>query len=277
VSTPALSVVVRAKNEAAGIGRTLEILAGQTIADRSEVIVVDSGSSDSTVAIARSSGARIVEIPARDFTYGGALNTGCAQARGEFVVALSAHAYPYDETWLERLAAVFEDPRVACACGYETGPDGGPLEAAVLQDADHALTHQRFGYSNAAGAFRAELWRERPFREDLPGTEDKEWSLYWLRQGWLCLVDPALAVDHTHGGESIPLTYRRAYREYAGLAMYADVAPYRIGDLGREWWRGDPAWPSRLRARASRRRAAKLAGKYRGLRAAGGADPGPPR
>ena len=39
-----------------------------------------------------------------------------------------------------------------------------------------AAGYPRWGYSNAAGAFRAELWRERHFREDLPGAEDKEWA-----------------------------------------------------------------------------------------------------
>ena len=54
---------------------------------------------------------------------------------------------------------------------------------------------REWGFANGAGAFRAELWRERPFREDLPGCEDKEWALHWLDRGYGCLIDPALAVD----------------------------------------------------------------------------------
>jgi rhamnosyltransferase len=271
------SVVVRAKDEAAGIGRTLEILRGQTIAADAETIVVDSGSSDGTVGIARSAGARVVEMRPEEFTFGRSLNLGCSQATGEILVALSAHAYPPDERWLERMVAAFDDERVACACGYETAPGGGKLEEAVLQDEAHAMRYPRFGYSNASGAFRAQLWRERHFREDMPGTEDKEWAFHWLRSGWLALVDPGLAVEHSHGGESLPLTYQRALREYTGLGMYADLDPYGISELAREWWRGEPAWPSALRARVSRRRAARLAGKYRGLRAGAGARIGASR
>jgi rhamnosyltransferase len=271
------SVVVRTKDESESIGRTLEILRGQTIAADAETIVVDSGSSDGTVGIARSAGARIVEMKAEEFNFGRSLNLGCSHAKGNILVALSAHAYPPDERWLERMVAAFDDERVACACGYDTAPDGGRLDGPVLQDEGHALRYPRFGYSNASGAFRAELWRERPFREDMPGTEDKEWSLHWLKKGWLCLVDPGLSVDHSHGGESMPLTYQRALREYTGLGMYADVEAYGLPALAREWWCGDPAWPSALRARVSRRRAARLAGKYRGLRAGAGARAEAPR
>ena len=42
-AVPAVSVVIRAKDEAPSIGRTLDLLARQTIADRVETIVVDSG------------------------------------------------------------------------------------------------------------------------------------------------------------------------------------------------------------------------------------------
>ncbi|MEL6926078.1 MAG: glycosyltransferase, partial [Bacteroidota bacterium] len=51
-----ISVVVMTLNEAANIGRCLDSV--QSIAD--EIVVVDSGSTDATVAIAQSKGARIV-------------------------------------------------------------------------------------------------------------------------------------------------------------------------------------------------------------------------
>ena len=56
------SIVIRAYNEEKHIGRLLEGIRQQTIKDV-EVILVDSGSTDSTVAIAESYGAKIVRIP----------------------------------------------------------------------------------------------------------------------------------------------------------------------------------------------------------------------
>jgi rhamnosyltransferase len=63
------SVVIRAYNEEKHIGRLLEGIQHQTAKDV-EVILVDSGSSDSTVSIAESFGAKVVHIPAQEFTFG---------------------------------------------------------------------------------------------------------------------------------------------------------------------------------------------------------------
>jgi rhamnosyltransferase len=267
VSTePLVRVVIRAKDEAAKIGTTLARLHAQTIADRMEIVVVDSGSSDRTVAIAREGGARVIDIPAESFTYGGALNTGCEGATTPLLVALSAHSPPPDERWLERMLRPFADERVACACGYFKGPDGEPLAGRVLQDIELARRHPVWGYSNSAGAFRTELWRERPFRQDMPATEDKEWAWHWLEQGWLALIDPRLATEHTHRDEGPLQTYRRAWNVWRGFSMYLDLEPYGGRELVREWWTGLDGYRSHRRARTGWRRAAVLAGKWRGRR-----------
>jgi rhamnosyltransferase len=260
-----ISVVIRAKNEAAGIGRTLALLAAQ-IEPAEQVIVVDSGSADATAAIARDHGAEVVEIPAASFTFGGALNTGCEAATGELIVALSAHAYPTDPGWLARMAATFADDRVACASGERFGPDGAPLAGPLVQDATLLRRRPLWGYSNAAGGFRADLWRERPWRADMPGTEDKEWSLHWMDRGRVTVIDPALLVEHDHSHDPVVEQYRRARREAEGLAMMVDLPAYGVRDLTREWWSGRGSYRSAARARLSPRRAAKLAGGFAGRR-----------
>ena len=262
-----VSVVVRAKNEQEGIGRTLELVASQQVEAEVEVIVVDSGSTDRTVEIARRHGARILEIPASSFTYGGALNDGCAAAAGEILVALSAHAYPTDPTWLAAMLEAFEDPAVACASGLSHGPDGTPLRSPVVQDAERARRHPEWGYSNAAGGFRAELWRQRGFRTDMPASEDKEWALHWLDRGHRVVLDPALEVDHDHSKDGMRDQYDRARRDVIGVAMaFGGPPPYPLRQLLRDWWAGWDGYDSALRARLSHRRAARLAGTYMGHR-----------
>ena len=106
------SIVIRAYNEEKHIGRLLEGIRQQTIKDV-EIILVDSGSTDSTVAIAESFGARIVRIPSDEFTFGRSLNFGVRAATREFVVIASAHVYPVYPDWLESLLSPFEDQQVA--------------------------------------------------------------------------------------------------------------------------------------------------------------------
>jgi rhamnosyltransferase len=266
MSAPVASVVVRSKDEAASIGRLLDILRGQTIADRLELIIVDSGSSDGTVAIARERGIGPIEIPAESFTFGGALNTGCAAATAPIIVALSAHAFPPDQGWAERMVGAFDDERVACVFGDDLGPDGRPLREPVMQDAAHAREHPFWGYSNSAGGFRATLWRERPWRTDMPGTEDKEWAWHWLERGWLVRVDPGLRVDHDHSHDPLRDTFVRSRREWVGYAMYLDLPDYPLSAAVRRWWSERDGHANAARARMSPWRAARLAGEWAGRR-----------
>jgi len=264
-----VSVVIRVRDEAGSLRELLERLAAQTA--EHELVVVDSGSRDGSPAVARSAGARVLELPAAAFTFGRALNRGAAASSAEVVVALSAHAFPRDAEWLARMAAALEDPAVACVFGPSHDWAARPLRAPVRQDAALAAEHPEWGYSNGAGAFRAALWRERPFREDLPACEDREWALWALRErAAVCLLDPALAVDHDHSRDSLRASFARYAREARGYALFLeDRPPYGARELAREWW-SDQGWHrSRARARLDPRRAVRLAGKWWGSRCPG--------
>jgi rhamnosyltransferase len=264
-----ISVIVRALNEHGPLRRCLEILAAQEVMDRGvEVVVVDGGSHDSTPAVAAAAGAKVVVLSPQAWSYGGALNLGAANACGDVLVAVSAHAFPPDKGWLARVVEPLDDPRVACACGDPYGPDGRPLRRRVVQDAGLARQLPDWGYSNAAGAFRGELWRRRPFRADLAGCEDKEWSWHWLQQGYTCVIDPDLVLEHDHTHDPVTRIYRRAAVEWEGYGTYLDLTRYGPARLCAEWWSDTRWYDSPWRARLSHRRAARLLGGYVGRRRA---------
>lgn len=268
--SPRCSVVVRTKNEAPFIARVLDLLAAQTLAEEGglEVIVVDSGSTDHTLAVVHARPeVRLIEIPAESFTYGGALNTGAEAATAPIIAALSAHALPYDDHWLERLVACFDDPQVAAASGELVDWDDEPLTSRRVQDLELAQRNPYWGYSNVAGAFRAELWREHPFRTDLAAAEDKEFAWHWLHEGRTVAIDPELAVEHDHDNDPLVVVYRRSRAKWLAFSMYLEVPDYPPSALARDWWTGRGPWRSHARARLSPRRATELLGRYAGLRA----------
>ena len=83
------SAIVRVKDEAGPIRHALDSLRRQTVPV--EIVVVDSGSTDGTLEVARAVADRLVEISPERFTYGHALNVGAAAASGRVHIALSAH------------------------------------------------------------------------------------------------------------------------------------------------------------------------------------------
>jgi rhamnosyltransferase len=267
VPAPRISVIIRARDEERSIGRCLELIAAQETGDMGvETIVVDSGSRDRTGAIAREAGASLLRVAPSAFSFGGALNLGAATARGAILVALSADAFLPDPGWLGRLAGILEDSVVACASASRHLPDGAVLEHRIVLDADAVSGSPGWGYSNAAGGFRAELWRQRPFREDLPGCEDLEWAAYWLQRGHLCVIDPGLLVDHDHTHDPVLRIFERARREARGIAMFAPPPPYGLRALAHDWWSDLRFYESAWKARLSHRRAAWLLGTYAGRR-----------
>lgn len=269
MATGGVSVIVRARDEEESLERCLSAIAGQRgVGKAAELIVVDGGSRDGTVAVARRHGAGVATVPPGPYSYGGALNLGAAMATGSILVALSAHALAPDEGWLARLTAPFaQDAAVACACGDVYGPDGRRLRGPITQDEALARRRPEWGYSNAAGAFRADLWRRRGFREDLGACEDKEWALHWLAEGYACRVDPALAVEHDHTHDPLRAIYARARREATAYAQFLGPRPAPPRQLFAEWWSDLRWYDSATRARLSPRRVARLAGAYAGRRA----------
>lgn len=87
------SVIVPAFNEAAGIAETVARCKA-VCGPGDEVVVVDDGSRDETVARARAAGARVVRLP-KNRGKATALRIGFAHARNEVVVTIDAdRTYP---------------------------------------------------------------------------------------------------------------------------------------------------------------------------------------
>ena len=183
------SVIIRAKDKADTIGLTLRALRGQTRAV--EIVVVDSGSTDGTLEIARRWADRVVEIPAESFSYGRALNIGAAVSSGSVHFALSAHCVPKRADWVEHSLSLYDDDRIAATNQARVTPRGEPILDRYIQTRDDALRHPGWGFSNHAASWRADVWAALPFREDLPACEDKEWSWRVLAAGWGIAYCPA--------------------------------------------------------------------------------------
>jgi glycosyltransferase involved in cell wall biosynthesis len=132
------TVIVPAFNAAATIGRTLDALARQSGAGEFETIVVDDGSTDDTVAIARAApGVRV--LTQRQGGAAAARNRGAAEASGEVLAFTDSDCMP-TPGWLAAGLRALADADVVQ--GRVTPPPGvalGPFDRSLWIERETGL------------------------------------------------------------------------------------------------------------------------------------------
>ena len=207
---PATSVVIPVLNAEPYLPALLDSFARQAPRPPGEVILVDSGSTDRTVALAAGRpGVRV--IPIERFSHGRARNLGALAAGGEVVVFLSQDALPADERWLAELLAPFDDPQVAAAYSRQIPrPDANPMERHWLESrvpdgepVSRAAGPGEFSmdlvfFSNVSSAVRREALLAHPFDEELIMSEDQQFSRDVITAGMAVVYQPHSVVVHSH-------------------------------------------------------------------------------
>lgn len=123
--TPRLSVVVPSYNDGPMLERCLTALEEQTRRP-DEVVVVDNGSTDSTVDVAQAHGARVVTELERGIPQ--ATAAGLDAADGDVVARLDADSLP-PRNWAARVASAFErDPGLDVLSGPGVYYDATPIQ-----------------------------------------------------------------------------------------------------------------------------------------------------
>jgi glycosyltransferase involved in cell wall biosynthesis len=214
------SIIVRAFNEEEHIGRLLTGISQQNISDF-EVILVDSGSTDATIAIASAVNWHfpviIVRIEPEQFSFGRSLNLGISEAHGELIVIASAHVYPVYPDWLERLLSPFDSPNVGLTYGKQRGNASTRLsEHQIFAHwyPEHSQTQQNNPFcNNANAAIRRNLWQEHHYDETLSGLEDLEWARWATEQNHYISYVAEAEIIHIH--EDSPKGIYNRYRREA--------------------------------------------------------------
>lgn len=214
------SVVIVTKNQKGFLQQTLPILLHQKFFGGYETIVVDSGSTDGAVGLVKSLPVKLVQIPPENFNYASAFNLGASWAKGEFLVRLSGDCIPQRIDFLTELLRPFSDPRVGATYGrYSISgrPGFGFPPAWSASRFPNKLTryHIRpnfissmslmgetseklFNLAGGCCAVRKEIWKKRPFNENLAEAEDAEYAWFLHLIGYDIVYNPRAVCLHEH-------------------------------------------------------------------------------
>lgn len=218
-----ISVIIPALNEAAQIGSTLRHLEG---AGAAEVIVVDGGSSDETVQIAESLGARVLRGPANR---GMQQNLGAESATGEILLFLHADTRPPDG-FAGQVRAIL-DERGTIAGAFRFRLDASSFGFSLVERMVR-LRSKLFSlpYGDQALFMSRQAFEKAGRFADLPVLEDFDLVRRLKRVGKIQLADSAAVTSARYWRERgvWQVTWRH---QLCILGYYLGVSPSRLARL----------------------------------------------
>lgn len=276
---PLVSVVIPAWNSASTLARAIDSVLAQTWARR-EIIVVDDGSSDASLALLAGYGAQLRVVSQANGGPASARNRGLREARGQYVAFLDA-----DDHWLaEKLecqAALLEAHPEIGFCSTATvvvDMRGQPVRDWPCRAGAAPLLETLFMHSAAVSGSTSGVLARRElllaaggFDETLRGFEDPDlWIRLAARMAYACIPQALTVVVRTPNSVSgnlaamcaatlasfrknralLPPDKRGRYWHAACAGALADYAKgaYRAGRRGQALaWLLQALWHSPLR------------------------------
>ena len=249
-----VSVVIPTLNAGPEFRAVLRRLRDQHGVAELEIVAVDSGSTDETLAACRDFGVQVAAYEGPHFNHGRARTQGVARTRGEYLVFMSQDAYPVGAGAIARMAGFLAaDPTVGVASGREVPRRDADLfscwqlwtfnERILGYRADTAIgldpptlaglsPDERRKVAQVNNVFccvRRSVFAEVGLRP-LPFAEDLDFGLRVLQAGYRIAFMPTVAVVHSH----LRPTAYHLKRLFADWLAQVDLLGYEPQDWSRE-------------------------------------------
>jgi glycosyltransferase involved in cell wall biosynthesis len=215
-----ISIFIPVYNGGKLFSQCLEQIDQQTYPGTVQLIIVDSGSTDGTVELAKRCGATIEIIDKHSFHHARTRNKAVSLANFDHVVLMVQDAIPCSNKWLAELQqTLLENDVVAAYIGHVPHDDADcyaraevdfhraylGLEARV-QQIDSPETFQKISYLEALKTVRLDnvcaIYQKKALINeafpDVPFAEDLAWALKNLMAGKKIMYQPRINVKHSH-------------------------------------------------------------------------------
>ncbi|MEP1551740.1 MAG: glycosyltransferase [Paraglaciecola sp.] len=220
-----ISIIIRTYNEEKYLEELLSSIRNQATENISvETIIVDSGSNDKTLEIAKRYNCNIQHIKQEDFTFGYSLNVGCEAASGDYLVFVSGHCVPAATNWLIQLCKPLITKQVDYVYGRQLSHEKTQFSEKQIFDTNFpnkSSIPQRSNFcNNANAAMNKSLWRTLKFNESISGLEDLDFAQRAQALGYKLGYQSKSSVFHIHE-ESWSQIQHRFRREAQALKQIA--------------------------------------------------------
>jgi rhamnosyltransferase len=249
-----VSVVIPTRNAGPGFEQILQATLAQNVTGKQiEIVVVDSDSTDGTLALAERYGAKVISISPDEFNHGETRNLGIQSSRGDLVACLVQDAQPVNAEWLPALVTAVESrPEVAGAYSRQVPwPGDDALTRFVVHQWHQVQGGQRVvqalpasgglasltfperrrmcTFDDVSSMLRRDVWERFPYRP-VRFAEDMDWAKRVLQADYRIVYEPRSQVYHSH---TRPFSYNLR-RQYVDEYIVMDLLEADEGTL-RGW------------------------------------------
>jgi len=223
-----VSFIIRTLNEGKTLGevlRRIHLLIGDF---NKEIVIVDSGSKDNTLEIAKAYKCKILTISPKNWSWGRALNEGIKNSSGEIVAIISGHCFITKKDFLIKACVLLENKNVAAVYGRQLPVEHtDPFEEYELFKwypdiflyVMNARNKNFIGVSNACCVLKRKIWEKIKFNEEAKSLEDGIWAYEVINRGYDLIYSSQFTVYHSHPFDP-GYIYRKWYwRNYEGLRL----------------------------------------------------------
>lgn len=200
-----VSVVIPTYNAGEAFDDNLSMIEKQRGIDELEIIIVDSGSTDETVAICKARELKLIQMPNALCSHSFARNTGAAAASNDILLLLTQDARPSDERWLEKMIhPIISGEAAAVSCLEDTLSSSADLNYRIA-----SWNHMRFIGLNQGDVLSEGLYGMEPMElrkhaslNDVAMAIDRRVFTRFQYRGNFA-EDLALGIDLLRGGYRI--------------------------------------------------------------------------
>lgn len=252
-----VSIVIPTYNGGEIYKKSMESLMKQDYQGDKQLIVIDSGSTDNTLEVAKETGAEITQIEQKNFHHSKTRNLAVQKTKYDKVVFLVQDAIPCNNSWLSNLVESLTNHDVSAVYGKQVPHDDAELfarfevdyhasylgELPLVQrinsiDEFYQLTYddslRNIRFDNVCAIYKKEALLKIPF-PDVPFGEDMAWAFETLKCGGAVLYQPEVKVFHSHN-RNPKYRFRRAIIDTVVCAQTLgktrqDISSFTYADL----------------------------------------------
>lgn len=213
-----VSVVIPTLNAGPEFPWLLQKLFDQKDIDNIEIVIVDSGSKDDTVMIAKKAGCVVVKILPVEFSHSYARNRGADEATGDYLLFMVQDAYPIGNYWmvgiLQFLQDHVHDKLIAASCAEYSRSDSDVMYDSMIhthyqflgclnydrigefKEQGHISLRSQGQLSDVSCMIERSVFQRYRYRGDY--AEDLELGTRLIQDGYRVAMLASIKVIHSH-------------------------------------------------------------------------------